>query len=267
MHLVYPDEVIVIRYCTAIKTANSDRFTLPSIAFCLDLIGHVQWNDLCPDYEALGSAKVLLDAGRHSGRITRDGNFSVPDVDAGTYILSMSSHDYAFDQVRVDIPDSSQQPEIKSYMVGTPLTSLTSVSLPYPVVLTPRHKNKYFKPRESFNLFGMFQNPMMMIMLLTGVMMLAMPYIMTNLDPQTLEELKGHRGQIANLQNSIQNGDIKSGYVDVILLGAHADCRRVDCQRCWLPRRSRKASASGVKPPVNGLTTQQRKVGKGNKRR
>jgi len=171
-------------------------------------------------------------------------------VDAGTYILSMSSHDYAFDQVRVDIPDSSQQPEIKSYMVGTPLTSLTSVSLSYPVVLTPRHKNKYFKPRESFNLFGMFQNPMMMIMLLTGVMMLAMPYIMTNLDPQTLEELKGHRGQIANLQNSIQNGDIKSGLS--ALLAAEEES---------------KASASGVKPPVNGLTTQQRKVGKGNKRR
>jgi hypothetical protein len=48
-------------------------------------------------------------------------------------------------------------------------------------MLTPRHKNRYFSPRESFNLLGMFQSPMMMIMALTGVMMLAMPYIMVNL--------------------------------------------------------------------------------------
>jgi hypothetical protein len=29
------------------------------------------------DYEALGSAKVLLDAGKMSGRVTRNGNFSM----------------------------------------------------------------------------------------------------------------------------------------------------------------------------------------------
>ncbi|KAF9229490.1 hypothetical protein BS17DRAFT_23725 [Gyrodon lividus] len=223
---------------------------LTSSALCLDFVGHVHWNALCPDYQALGPTKIILDTGRYSGRVTRGGNFSIPDVDPGTYVLSVLSHHYVFDQVRVDISDSSQPPDIKSYIVGTPLTSSISVSLPYPVILTPRHKNNYFKPRESFNLLGMFQNPMMMIMVLTGLMMLGMPYIMKNLDSQTLEELKGQHGQISNLQNSMQNGDIKSGLSE--LLAAEEES---------------KASATGSRPPVNGSTVQQRKVGKGNKRR
>ncbi|KAF8844090.1 hypothetical protein BDN67DRAFT_54162 [Paxillus ammoniavirescens] len=221
---------------------------LTSTALCLDLVGQVQWNDLC--YETLGPTKVILDKGRYSGRVTRGGNFSIPDVNSGTYILSVLSHDYVFDQVRVDISDSSQPPDIKSYIVGTPLTSSASVSLPYPVVLTPRQKNNYFKPRESFNLLGMFQNPMIMIMMLTGLMMLGMPYIMKNLDPQTLEELKGQQAQIANFQSSLHDGDIKSGLS--ALLAAEEES---------------KASAMGARPPVNGSTMQQRKVGKGNRRR
>ncbi|KIJ68258.1 hypothetical protein HYDPIDRAFT_106426 [Hydnomerulius pinastri MD-312] len=223
---------------------------LASTALSLDLVGHVQWNDICLNYEALGPARVMLDTGRYSGRVTRSGNFSIPDVVPGTYVLSVLSHDYVFEQVRVDVSDSSPIPEIKSYIIGTPLTSHSSVSLPYPVVLTPRHKNSYFKPRDSFNLLGMFQNPMMMIMVLTGVMMLGMPYIMKNLDPQTLEELKGQQGKIANFQNSMQNGDLKSGLS--ALLAAEEES---------------KASAMGPKPPVNGSTMQQRKVGKGSRRR
>jgi hypothetical protein len=68
-------------------------------------------------------------------------------------------------------------------MLGTPLITATSASLRYPIVLIPRHKNSYFKPRESFNVLGMLQNPMVMIMVLTGLMMFGMPYIMVTLTP------------------------------------------------------------------------------------
>lgn len=81
----------------------------------------------------------------------------------------------------MDVLGSPSTPHVRSYTLGTPLISTASVSLRYPLVLTPRHKNNYFKPRESFNLLGMLQNPMMMIMVLTGLMMLGMPYIMVSL--------------------------------------------------------------------------------------
>lgn len=81
-------------------------------------------------------------------------------------------------QLRVDVKPSDPTPEIRPYVLGTPFNPASSVSLPYPINLVPHSKNAYFIPRESFNLVGMFQNPMMMIMVFTGVLMFAMPYIM-----------------------------------------------------------------------------------------
>ena len=50
--------------------------------------------------------------------------------------------------------------------------------LPYPIVLIPREKSVYFVPPETFNLVTMMSNPMMLLMVLGGGMMLAMPYLM-----------------------------------------------------------------------------------------
>jgi len=42
-------------------------------------------------------------------------------------------------------------------------------------------------------------------------MMFAMPYIMKNMDPEALESFNNRQAKVAGIQNSIQNGDIKSG--------------------------------------------------------
>jgi hypothetical protein len=64
-----------------------------------------------------------------------------------------------------------------------PVSALNSYpTLSYPIALTPRANYRasgaYFVPRESFNLLAMFSNPMMLMMLFAGVMVLAMPYLM-----------------------------------------------------------------------------------------
>ncbi|KAI6147654.1 hypothetical protein BKA82DRAFT_4142851 [Pisolithus tinctorius] len=175
------------------------------ITFAADLLGFVQWNDVCPN------------------------------VHPGVYVLSVLSHDYTFEQFRVDVSDASSIPEVKSYIFGAPLLSPSAVTLPYPIILSPRSKNSYFKPHESFSLLGMFRNPMMMLMLVTAGMLLAMPYIMKNLDPRSLEEIKNRREMVASIRNSVQGGDLKSGYVPLALINepkhlrkalASADCGR-----------------------------------------
>jgi hypothetical protein len=184
----------------------------------LDIQGTIKWNDVCTKYEDLGASKVILDDGRLSGSITKDGSFVIPDVQPGTYLLSVESHDYLFDSLRIDIKPSEPTPEIRPHVLGTPFNPASPVSLSYPISLVPRSKNAYFIPRESFNLVGMFQNPMMMIMAFTAVMMFAMPYIMKNMDPEMLEEMKGHQAKMANIQGSMQSGDIKSG-ISALLAG------------------------------------------------
>lgn len=220
-----------------------------SVIFAVELHGYIQWNNLCPNYGALASAKVLLDAGKMSGLVTRNGNFSILDVPPGTYVLSVLSRDYSFDHVRVDVSPSEPLPEVRPYIFGTPLLTTTSFSLPYPIVLTPRHKNRYFSPRESFNLLGMFQSPMMMIMALTGVLMLAMPYIIKQLDPETLDGLKGQQGKAASIEKSIQSDDPRR--LSALLSSGEET----------------KASTFIAKSNTGPSTLQQRKGGKGNKRR
>lgn len=66
------------------------------------------------------------------------------------------------------------------------------MKLNYPLVINPRVSWKrplagskgnapaYYVPPESFNLIGMFKNPMMLMMVFAGVMMLSMPYLMVS---------------------------------------------------------------------------------------
>jgi len=184
---------------------------LSRISFSLDIRGKIQWNTECPSIGDMGPSKVMLDDGEHSGGVMRDGRFVIPDVPVGTYILSVSSHDHSFDQLRIDVlNETNVLPEVRPYVPATPLNPPSTVILPYPITLVARQKNVYFVPQESFNLLAMFQNPMMIMMVVVGVMVLAMPYIMKNMDPEMLDEFKERQAKMHSIQNSLQNGDIKS---------------------------------------------------------
>ncbi|KAI0257501.1 hypothetical protein BJV78DRAFT_1272479 [Lactifluus subvellereus] len=153
-----------------------------------ELSGFVQWNEHCADGLQLGHAKVVLDNSIASGSITRDGGFLIPDVAAGTYILSVVSRDHVFDKLRVDVPpEPKSPPEVHAYTIGTPLNPLSP---------------DYFVPHQSFNVLQMFQNPMMLIMVFGGLMMLAMPYIMKNVDPEVLRDAQQSQARINALRNS-----------------------------------------------------------------
>lgn len=80
--------------------------------------------------------------------------------------------------MRVDIYESDTLPEVRPYFPGTPLSPAAPATLPYPLVLSARGRYDYFVPRESFNVIAMFKNPMMMMMLGAGVLVLLMPTLM-----------------------------------------------------------------------------------------
>ena len=121
-------------------------------------------------------------------------------------------------QFRIDIVEHASTPEVRPFIVGTPLDPPTPILLPYPLTLMARQKYDFFAPRQSFNLLAMFQSPMMMIMVVGAVLVLAMPYIMVsvlwfrssvsflnsssqkNLDPETLQEMQNQRGKLMDIQ-------------------------------------------------------------------
>ncbi|GJE86046.1 hypothetical protein PsYK624_021260 [Phanerochaete sordida] len=193
--------------------------SLVCTVLAFDLQGRVQWNEHCSGAAELGQAKVVLDNGLRKGSITQDGTFTIPDVPPGIYILSVIAHDHVFEKLRVDVLETDTLPEVHPYVPGTPLSSSTAVSLPYPIQMSAVHRLNFYTEREGFNLVGMFKNPMMMMMLFGGGLVFAMPYIMKNLDPEALQTLEKRQATISSIQSSIHSGDLKSGISALMQMG------------------------------------------------
>ncbi|KAJ7042536.1 hypothetical protein C8F04DRAFT_1076246 [Mycena alexandri] len=172
--------------------------SLGASAIAVDVTGKLQWNEACPDIKSLGSAKVVLDAGKLNGNVLRDGSFSIPNVPVGTYILSVVSHDHVFDQRGriLSVP---------------PLNPASSIILPT-ISLPARATHSYFMPVDSFNLLGMFKNPMMLMLLFGGVMVLSMPYLMKNMDPETMKDFREQQAKMSQMQSAMAGGDLKAGF-------------------------------------------------------
>jgi len=213
---------------------------LASFVSCLDILGSIRWNDACPGANELGTAKAVLDDGIFSGGIKQDGNFVIYGATQGTYILSIISHDHIFDQLRIDIEESISKVTVHPYFSGTPLEPPSPVNLPYPIVISAKEKHVYFRPAESFNLISMFSNPMMLLMVGGAAMVLAMPYLLKNLDPEALEELKEQQNRVAGIQNTVTNGDLRLS----TLLGGADD--------------SSATTSAGKPPPPNAKNRKKR---------
>ncbi|KAF8633947.1 hypothetical protein AX15_001130 [Amanita polypyramis BW_CC] len=165
--------------------------------WAVNVHGAIRWNDICPSLNRLGQSKVILDNGKHTGTVSQSGSFIIPDVPPGTYVLSVLAHDFVFDQLRIDIFNSTAAAEARPYIAGSPLNPPNEVLLPIPLALTPRQEHEYFVPPGSFNLLSMFSNPMMIFMVIAAGMVLATPYLLKNIDPEPLREPKHDRAQRA----------------------------------------------------------------------
>lgn len=136
----------------------------------------------------------------------------------GTYVLEVLARDHVFDkvcpitsrvavsphvlylQLRVDVleladvpspdSDSALEPtpsvQVRPLVPGTPHSPTPPLPLlSYPISLHAQRAKTYFIPRESFDVISMFKNPMMLMMLFTGVMVFLMPKLMVRLIPFT----------------------------------------------------------------------------------
>ncbi|KAF9270399.1 hypothetical protein L218DRAFT_952531 [Marasmius fiardii PR-910] len=175
----------------------------------LDVTGRIVWNAACVDYKALEHTRVKLDNGRYSANVAQDGAFTIPNVDTGTYVLSVVSHKYAFEQLRIDVYEALA--EVRPYVPGTSLDPPSPITLQYPIELSAKQKYNYFVPPESFNIMAMLGSPMMLLMIFGGGMMLAMPYLMKNMDPEALEDMKEQQAKMAKMQGAMTSGDFKGG--------------------------------------------------------
>lgn len=65
-----------------------------------------------------------------------------------------------FQQLRVDVANEIVQ--VYPYSLGTPFNLPSTISLPYPVKLVPKEKLDFYAAQQSFNLYSLLTNPMVL---------------------------------------------------------------------------------------------------------
>ncbi|KAF7319920.1 DUF2012 domain-containing protein [Mycena kentingensis (nom. inval.)] len=178
-------------------------------ALAVDILGQIRFNDFCENIQALGPAKVILDNGRFSGDVLFDGSFRIYNVSEGVYVLSVVSHDHVFDQLRIDVAESNYQ--VRPYALGTPLNPPSTIILSE-ISLPARATHAYYMPPQSFNLMGMLGSPMVLMLIVGGGMVFLMPYLMQNMDPETMKEFREQQAKYSGMQNAFATGDLKGGF-------------------------------------------------------
>lgn len=128
--------------------------------------GRLQFPDQSP-FNATHTRVVL----NHGQRITYpqlDGQFAFTDVPPGVHVIDVHNPTYHFSQFKVQIlADDTAHPKVLEYYYpGAPKQPVT-----LPLVWTPLATYDYFEPRPRFSMFGMLRNPMVLMMLVMGGMM------------------------------------------------------------------------------------------------
>lgn len=113
----------------------------------------------------------------------------------GIYALEVYSLTDHFSQLKLKVSAENNTISVIEYKYpGAP-----RVAASYPIVLNALAPIQYEVQKPPFSLWGMIMaNPMMLMMLFSLVMVVGMPYLMQNMSPEELEEIK---------RQSAKNGD------------------------------------------------------------
>jgi hypothetical protein len=155
------------------------------------------------------AARVSLNGGEHVtyATVTTDGSgtygsFELAHVLPGSHLVDIALADYAFPVLRVDVSDkgddryrvsvADQAKVLFDSLAGAPKKQGAVASV------EPLGNYKYFVPREAFSVMSILSNPMVLMMVVMGGLMMLMPYIA---DP---EEIKQQQKDMQNTMNSLQ---------------------------------------------------------------
>lgn len=177
-----------------------------------------------PDNSPVNMTRITLNNGEHSTYSRLDGSFSFFHVYPGVHLLDVHSHAHLFSQVKIQIlPDESSSSNNNNNNnaadsaaadgsnTGTSgMDNLKCIEYVYPgatkqpilscrpLILQAHAQYVYFEPRKGFSAKSILKNPMMLMMLFSGVLMFFMPKIMEGMEPEEKERM---RKQMANQQD------------------------------------------------------------------
>ncbi|XP_065190029.1 endoplasmic reticulum membrane protein complex subunit 7-like [Sycon ciliatum] len=120
------------------------------------------------------------------GFLQNDGRFVVSGLPAGLYIVEVASSNYFFDRARVEISTGGKVKAKKDH----PLQPSTGAQLHYPLKFNAKETMTFFTPRETWSLKDVLMQPMILIMVLPILLMLCLPKMLGNIDPEAQRQMQ-----------------------------------------------------------------------------
>ena len=150
---------------------------------------------------ALHEVRLVLNDGQYVAVPRQDGTFVFHAVMPGSYLLEVHDVHNLWPTVRLDV-SAKKAGKVQAML------SHNKQLLPFPMPLEPLVvKPTHFEVRPPFQWTGMLMNPMFIMMGVTLLLMVAMPKMMANMDPEQLKEMQemqasmGGGGGLADLLN------------------------------------------------------------------
>lgn len=125
---------------------------------------------------ASGSPRVAIPS-------SRGGAFSFTGLAAGTYLLEVQDLENVFAPVRVDV-SAKENGRVRASNADS------GDRAAYPLVLRPEQPAEYFVKRVPYDWTALLKNPMVMMMGFSVFLMVVMPKMMANMDPEELEQMR-----------------------------------------------------------------------------
>ncbi|CDZ98385.1 Predicted membrane protein [Phaffia rhodozyma] len=194
---VHPDRRLSITYQQPIMkliTLASTALAFPLLAQAtLNITGSLIYNEHLPDRQSLAPSTVIsLDYGEATAFFLEDGSFIFKDIEPGFHVLQVLSKTHSFPELSISLPPASPPfvaPYDPSRLLAFHPSSPPEVgSFPFPLELSARSRTNFNEQQAGFDLKGMFKNPMILLTVGSGLMMFVLPKIISNLDPDAVEE-------------------------------------------------------------------------------
>ena len=140
-----------------------------------------------PDETPVNSTKIALNNGEMITYSKLDGSFVFYNVPKGVHLLDVHSHQLHFGQVKIQLlEDAMDAPKCIEYAFpGAPKQVVK-----HPLLLKAHAKVQFFQAKPGFSPMSLLKNPMMLMMLFSVGMMVLMPKMMENLDPEEREKMQ-----------------------------------------------------------------------------
>jgi len=148
-----------------------------------------QLNDAKITLQSLTTSRVYKALARY------DGGFTFPDVEQGEYILEAWMPKWTFEPVRVTVHPEEHKNNPASQLVTAKLMRTDEDIKADPIMIESGFQPTFFIEAKGFDYVSLLKSPMVIMLIISGLMMVAMPMMVNSMSPEELAEFRKMQGE------------------------------------------------------------------------